>query len=156
MPSTAPTRPSTPKRRWPQLASRTEASGVTQRSASVQTQLAPQDGLYGVLESAPERTRLRLVGAIREMVYPAVEQARLDALFDDAAVAVVTLTVTEKGYRATAPDGWTSPTPSSPPTWLVARSRFPQLAGMQCGVVPRRAGQRRRRAARSVLNAPRS
>ena len=28
-------------------------AGVTQRSASVQTQLAPQDGLYGVLESAP-------------------------------------------------------------------------------------------------------
>lgn len=74
-------------------------AGVTQRSASVQTQLGPQDGLYGVLESAPERTRLRLVGAVREVVYPAVEQARLDALFDDPAVTVVTLTVTEKGYR---------------------------------------------------------
>jgi fructuronate reductase len=74
-------------------------AGVTQRSASVQAQLAPQDGLYGVLESAPERTRLHLVGAVREVVYPAGEQARLDEFFDDPAVAVVTLTVTEKGYR---------------------------------------------------------
>ncbi|MGV1007876.1 MAG: mannitol dehydrogenase family protein [Dermatophilaceae bacterium] len=74
-------------------------AGVTQRSASVQSQLAPQDGLYGVLVSAPERTRLQLVGAVREVVYPADAQHRLDALFDDPAVTVVTLTVTEKGYH---------------------------------------------------------
>ena len=100
VPSTAPTRPSTPSRRWLRPATRTGASpGSTQRSASVQAQLAPQDGLYGVLESAPERTRLHLIAAVREVLYPGAEQARLDALFDDPAAAIVTLTVTEKGYR---------------------------------------------------------
>jgi len=91
--------------------SRWGIAGVTQRSASVQAQLTPQDGLYGVLMSAPERARLQLVGAVREVVYPVAEHARLDVLFDDPAVAVVTLTVTEKGYRR---DGagrldWTDP-----------------------------------------------
>ena len=72
--------------------------GVTQRSSSVRDQLVTQDGLYGVLERSPERTRLRLVGAVRDVIYPAEQQAALDARFDDPAVAVLTLTITEKGY----------------------------------------------------------
>src|SRR5690348_6213236 len=35
--------------------------GVTQRSPSVQDQLLPQDGLYGVLQRSPDGDRLRLV-----------------------------------------------------------------------------------------------
>lgn len=73
--------------------------GVTQRSASVREQLAPQDGLYGVLVSAPKRTRLQVVGAVRQVLFPAEQQAELDARFADEGVALVTLTVTEKGYR---------------------------------------------------------
>ena len=76
--------------------------GVTQRSASVQAQLLPQDGLYGVLERSPEQTRVRVVGAVRDVLYPAEQQAALDARFDDARVEIVTLTVTEKGYRRNA------------------------------------------------------
>jgi fructuronate reductase len=77
-------------------------SGVTQRSSTVQEQLLPQDGLYGVLERSTAANRLRVVGAIREVLYPASQQDRLDARFDDPAVAIVTLTVTEKGYRRDA------------------------------------------------------
>ena len=73
--------------------------GVTQRSPAVQEQLLPQDGLYGLLERSPERTRLRVVGAIRDVLFPAGQAAALDARFDDPAVAVISLTVTEKGYR---------------------------------------------------------
>jgi fructuronate reductase len=79
--------------------------GVTQRSASVQHQLASQDGLYGVLERSPQRTNLRLVGAVREVLHPASQQETLNARFDDPAIAVVTLTVTEKGYCRNARGG---------------------------------------------------
>jgi fructuronate reductase len=72
--------------------------GVTQRSPSVQEQLLPQDGLYGVLERFPGRNRLRVVGAVRDVIFPARQADALDARFDDPAVTVVSLTITEKGY----------------------------------------------------------
>jgi fructuronate reductase len=74
--------------------------GVTQRSASVQEQLLPQDGLYGVLQRAPDgRTGLRVVGAVRDVLFAADQAAALEARFDDPAVTVISLTVSEKGYR---------------------------------------------------------
>ena len=77
--------------------------GVTQRSASVRDQLAPQDGLYAVLESGDgsggESVSAEVVGTVREVLF-ALEQPELvrDRLADPG-VGVVTLTVTEKGYR---------------------------------------------------------
>src|SRR6266516_588502 len=73
--------------------------GVTQRSADVQEQLLPQDGLYGLLERSPQGTRLRVVGTVRDVIFPERQPDALDARFTDPAVAIVTLTVTEKGYR---------------------------------------------------------
>ncbi|MEH0111175.1 mannitol dehydrogenase family protein [Tersicoccus sp. MR15.9] len=78
--------------------------GVTQRSAGVRDQLAPQDGLYGALVRAPGTTRLRITGAVREVLLPTDQAADVTARFADPAVRVVSLTVTEKGYRR-APDG---------------------------------------------------
>ncbi|MBO0869214.1 MAG: mannitol dehydrogenase family protein, partial [Micromonosporaceae bacterium] len=73
--------------------------GVTQRSPAVQLQLLPQDGLYGVLERAPDgRTGLRVVGAVREVLFGAGQGGVLDARFDDPQVTVISSTVTEKGY----------------------------------------------------------
>ena len=72
--------------------------GVTQRSPAVQDQLLPQDGLYGLLERAPQGNRLRIVGTVRDVIFPANQAGALDARFDDPAVAVITLTITEKGY----------------------------------------------------------
>ncbi|MFC0672703.1 mannitol dehydrogenase family protein [Brachybacterium hainanense] len=74
-------------------------TGVTQRSASVRDQLAPQDGLYTVLEKSPEGSRAHVIGTVREVLFPAEQQERLDALLADPALRIVTLTVTEKGYR---------------------------------------------------------
>ncbi len=76
--------------------------GVTQRSARVVDQLRPQDGLYGILTTDAATSSLRLVGCIRDAVFPRTEAARvLDALAAPA-THVVTLTVSEKGYRRTA------------------------------------------------------
>lgn len=76
--------------------------GVTQRSSTVADQLRPQDGLYAVLERGPGEPSLRVVGQVREAVYAAGEPARLRDTFLDPEVRVVTLTVTEKGYRRSA------------------------------------------------------
>jgi len=73
--------------------------GVTQRSATVADQLLPQDCRYGVLEREPGSTSLRVVGQVADVLFPARDADRLAARFADPDVRVVTLTVTEKGYR---------------------------------------------------------
>ncbi len=75
--------------------------GVTQRSASVQQQLLPQDGLYTVLERGEGAAGPRVVGAVRDVLDGAGDPAAVVARIADPAVRVVTLTVTEKGYRRT-------------------------------------------------------
>ncbi len=75
--------------------------GYTQRSAAVREQLAPQDGLYTVLERGPGAGVPRVIGALREIHTAGDDPARRIA---DADIRLVTLTVTEKGYRA-GPDG---------------------------------------------------
>jgi fructuronate reductase len=72
--------------------------GVTQRSRGVLDQLRPQDGLYSVLERG-EQTSLRVAGAVRDLLFAAEEGERLLALLAAPATRLVTLTVTEKGYR---------------------------------------------------------
>src|SRR5690242_505068 len=76
--------------------------GVTQRSPAVRDQLLPQDGLYGVLTRSRAGDRLRVVGSVRDILFPVHQQQALDQRFDDPDLAVVTLTVTEKGYRRNA------------------------------------------------------
>jgi fructuronate reductase len=71
--------------------------GVTQRSASVLDQLAPQDGLYGLLVRDDGRREARVIGAVREVLHAGADPAAVVARIADA--PVVTLTVTEKGYR---------------------------------------------------------
>ena len=77
----------------------------TQRSASVRDQLGPQDGLYTVLERSPEETSLRVIGSVREVLDGAGDPGRVLARIADPAVRVITLTVTEKGYRRAAGGG---------------------------------------------------
>jgi len=78
---------------------------VTGRSAAVRNQLAPQDGLYGVLtKQTGHPDRLRVTGILREILDGSAQINDLLARLADPGVAVVTLTVTEKGYRR-GPDG---------------------------------------------------
>ena len=67
--------------------------GVSQRSRTVIEQLAPQDGLYTVLTRSASEVDARVIGAVRELRF--ADASRIA----DPAVRVVTLTVTEKGYR---------------------------------------------------------
>src|SRR5581483_2887376 len=72
--------------------------GASLRSPAVRDQLKPQDGLYTLAVRGAEGETLRVIGAIRDvLVAPESPEALLRALTDPA-VAIVTLTVTEKGY----------------------------------------------------------
>lgn len=77
-------------------------SGFTQRSATVRDQLAPQDGLYTVLERGAGAGPPRVIGAVREIRTPG-EDGGPAARIADPRVRLVTITVTEKGYRPGAP-----------------------------------------------------
>ena len=76
--------------------------GATQRSAAVREQLAPQDGLYGVLERAVDHVGVKVVGSVRQVLFPGEQLDEVIARIADPSVQVVTLTVTEKGYRRDA------------------------------------------------------
>jgi fructuronate reductase len=73
--------------------------GVTQRSRGVVDQLIPQDGLYGVLERSDRGVSIRVVGSVLEVVSATEQPELVRSRIADPAVGVVTLTVTEKGYR---------------------------------------------------------
>jgi len=79
--------------------------GVTQRSARVADQLAPQDGLYGVLTKGATETSLRVVGTMRGVAFPGAETSQVLATIAAPTTHVITLTVTEKGYRRAAGGG---------------------------------------------------
>jgi fructuronate reductase len=76
--------------------------GVTQRSRAVVDQLAPQDGLYAVLERGDGGVSARVIASVLEVISAAESPDHLLARLADPAVSVVTLTVTEKGYRRDA------------------------------------------------------
>ncbi|WP_251046227.1 mannitol dehydrogenase family protein [Arthrobacter sp. ISL-85] len=73
--------------------------GVTQRSDTVARQLAPQDGLFTVAErgegAAPARVVASIVETISGRDNPELVVERIGA----AATKIITLTITEKGYR---------------------------------------------------------
>jgi mannitol-1-phosphate/altronate dehydrogenase len=75
-------------------------AGVSQRSTTVRDQMAPQDGLYAVLEKGVGAQSIEVIGTIREVLTAPEDPEAVVARIADPAVSVVTLTVTEKGYRA--------------------------------------------------------
>ena len=73
--------------------------GLSQRSRTVPDQLETQDGLYAVLEKAPEHRGCRIVGSIRKVGFASERSSRLEAWVAASTTRIVSLTVTEKGYR---------------------------------------------------------
>ncbi len=73
--------------------------GVSQRSRTVLDQLGPQGGLYTVAERNPAADRLRVVGAVRELLLATEEPDRLTSLLARPTTHIVSITVTEAGYR---------------------------------------------------------
>ncbi|WP_402462495.1 mannitol dehydrogenase family protein [Isoptericola aurantiacus] len=72
--------------------------GVTQRSAAVRDQLAPQGGVYSVLTAGRDESSLDLVGSVLDVAWPAEETPRVLDAIAASTTHLVTLTVTEKGY----------------------------------------------------------
>ncbi len=73
-------------------------AAFTGRRPDAAAVLARQDGMYTLVERGPEVDRDETVGSIVEAVDGA-DTARLANLVADARVVIVTLTVTEAGYR---------------------------------------------------------
>lgn len=73
--------------------------GASLRSPGVRHQLNPQDGLYTLVVRDGSDEHLRIIGAGRGVMVGPEDPAALVAAMADADVHIVTLTVTEKGYR---------------------------------------------------------
>lgn len=73
--------------------------GASLRSPGVRDQLNPQDGLYTLVVRDGSDEHLRVIGAGRGVLVGPDDPAALVAAMADADVHIVTLTVTEKGYR---------------------------------------------------------
>jgi fructuronate reductase len=74
--------------------------GVAVNSPDVCDALAPQDRLYSVLEREGDARRLAVCGALTDVLVAAETPARVEDRIADPAIALVTLTITEKGYDA--------------------------------------------------------
>jgi fructuronate reductase len=80
-------------------------TAISLRSVAARDALEPQDGLYCLSVPQPDRDRLRVIGALRRVVclerdpWPVVEALA------EPEVAMVTLTVTEAGYKAPSRGG---------------------------------------------------
>jgi fructuronate reductase len=72
--------------------------GVSLKTPRMSAALAPQDGLYSLLERGTGEVVARVVGSVRELMFLGTERDRVLARIADPRVRVVSLTVTEKGY----------------------------------------------------------
>lgn len=72
--------------------------GCSLRSASVRDQLAPQDGLYTLVERSGEGEKLQLIGAVLQNLVGPENPAELVAVMAQPNIKIISMTVTEKGY----------------------------------------------------------
>lgn len=72
--------------------------GCSLRSPSVREQLAPQDGLYTLVERSGEGEKLQVIGAVQKALVGPEDPAALIAIMADPSIKIVSLTITEKGY----------------------------------------------------------
>lgn len=74
-------------------------TGVTQRSDTVIEQLRPQDGLYSLTERGAGAAPLRIISSVHDVIAGHREPERAVHLMGAASTSVISLTITEKGYR---------------------------------------------------------
>ncbi|MFC6355066.1 mannitol dehydrogenase family protein [Luethyella okanaganae] len=78
---------------------------VTQRSADVAEQLNPQCGLFTVTERQPDESSTRVVSSVLSVIDGHGSPGAIVDAIADRRISVVTLTITEKGYRFDARSG---------------------------------------------------
>jgi fructuronate reductase len=129
--------------------------GVSLRSGAVRDELAAQDGLYSLLVRDADEARIRIIGAVREVLVAPEDPPRVVRLLAQPQVHLVTLTVTEKGYKLdpvsgellredadVAGDLRDLSSPRSAPGFLVAglaarrRSGLPPFTVISCDNLP--------------------
>ena len=72
--------------------------GVSLRNPATRDALSPQDGYYSLIERDADGDRIRIVGALRELLVAQEDPARVVARIAAPGTRWVTLTITEKGY----------------------------------------------------------
>jgi fructuronate reductase len=72
--------------------------GVSLKTPRAIEALAAQDGLYTVLLRTSDGVSARVIGSVRETLFAGADRAGLVARIADPRIAIVTATVTEKGY----------------------------------------------------------
>lgn len=72
--------------------------GVSLRSGNVHDQMSPQAGLYSLVERSPAGSRLRIIGAVADVLVASEERQRLVSILASAGTHIVSFTITEKGY----------------------------------------------------------
>ena len=70
---------------------------VSLKTPSVRDALAPQDGLYTLVELDAEPT-VRVIGAIRELLVASEDPGAVSRRLSDSDTSIITITATEKGY----------------------------------------------------------
>lgn len=74
-------------------------TGVSLRSADARDRLRPQDGLYTLVERDGAEERAQVIGAVLDVLVAPEDPARVVAALAAPDTHIVTLTVTEKGYK---------------------------------------------------------
>lgn len=72
--------------------------GCSLRSPSVRDQLAPQDGLYTLVERSGDGEKLQLIGAVIKNLVGPENPAELIEVMAQPNIKIISMTVTEKGY----------------------------------------------------------
>jgi len=73
-------------------------AGVSLKTPRAIEPLAAQDGLYTLLTRTTDGVTARVIGSVRETIFAGAARAALVARFADPRIAIVSSTVTEKGY----------------------------------------------------------
>jgi fructuronate reductase len=75
--------------------------GVSLRSPAVQHQLAPQSGLYSIIERGAERKSARIAGSVREVLVGGRQPDTIIGVVASSDTRILSFTITEKGYHRT-------------------------------------------------------
>ena len=73
-------------------------AAVSLRNPTARDQLAPQDGLYTLVEKSDANINYRIIGSVAKVLVAPEDPAAVIALLAQESIKVVTLTITEKGY----------------------------------------------------------
>jgi len=73
-------------------------AGVSLKTPGARDRLAAQDGLYTLVKKSPAGVERRVLGSLREALFLGEDRRRIVELLVAPATAIVSLTITEKGY----------------------------------------------------------